>query len=68
MNAIFQLPLIISSLYNKKNTKTTIFFTTLGNECIGENIYSYKRKDNIQLSDDIFQSGLLNFLSQLSNK
>ena len=67
VNAIFQLPLIVSYNFNKKNYKPTNFFNTLINKCVGENVYSYK-KDNIQLSDDVFQSGLLNILSQSLNK
>ena len=31
-------------------------------------IFSYKRKDNIKLLDDMIQKGLLKFLTQLSNK
>ena len=53
VNAIFQLPIIVSYIHNKSIPKHQ-FFSTLSNECVGEKFYSYKRKDNIQLSDDIF--------------
>ena len=57
-NIIFQLPLIINYIHNEKESKTTKLFSTLNIECVGE-CFSYKRKDNIQLSDDMIQKGLL---------
>ena len=33
-----------------------------------ENVLPYKRKDNIQSSDDMIQQSLLKFVYQLSNK
>ena len=68
-NIIFQLPLIIISyIHNKKKSKTTKLFTTLIIECARENFFSYKRKENIQASDDMIQKGLLKLLTQLLNK
>ena len=40
--------------------------TTLSIECVVNN--SYKRKGNIQISDDMIQKGLLKLLTQLSYK
>ena len=42
-------------------------FITLSRECVGSHFYPYKRKDNMQLSDDLIQNVLLTILSQISN-
>ena len=61
---IFELPLILSYIYNKKNSKTANLFTTLSRECVGLKYYLYKRKDNVQLFDDLIQKGSLNIWNQ----
>ena len=38
-NIIFQLPLIINYIHNKKKSKTTKLFTTLSIECSRENLF-----------------------------
>ena len=43
----------------EKNVKTTKLFTTVNRECVGPTFNSYKRQDNIQISDDLSQKGLL---------
>ena len=43
-------------------------FTTVNRECVGPTFTSYKRQDNIQISDDLSQKGLLKLLSQITEK
>ena len=66
-NVTFQLPLIISYIHNKNKYKITKLCTASSIECAGE-FFSYKGKDNIQVSDDMIHKGLLKRLTQLSNK
>ena len=59
VNVIFEIPVIVRYIHNKKNSKTTKMFTILNGEYVGSQFYSYKRKDNIRLSDDSIQKVLL---------
>ena len=43
-NAIFQFPLIISYIHNKKNSKTIKLFSTLSIECVGEFFFLKKNR------------------------
>ena len=64
-NVIFSLPLITSYIHEKK---TTILFSSLSNESLGEECFCYKRKDNKQSSEVMLQETLLKVFSDLSNK
>ena len=51
----------------EKNAKTTKLFTTVNRECVGPTFNSYKRQDNIQISDDLIQKGCFKSLSQITD-
>ena len=59
------LNLIISFIDNKKLQKRNIFSTTLHEECVGQSFYSYERKDNQSLSEDI-QNNFMHMVKALS--
>ena len=63
VNVIFELPLVVSYIHNKKNSKTIKMSRILNRECFGSQFCLYKRKDNIQLYDDLIQKSLLPLLS-----
>ena len=55
-------------MHNKKNSKTTKMVTILNREWVSSQFHLYKRKNNIRLSDDLIEKGLLQLLIQISNK
>ena len=68
VNVIFELPSVVSYMHNKKNSKTTKMVTILNREWVSSQFHLYKRKNNIRLSDDLIEKGLLQLLIQISNK
>ena len=66
-NIMVELNLIISFINNKKYNQTHLFFSKLHEECCGESFYSYERKDNQSLSEDL-QKNLINMVNTFSQK
>ena len=64
-NVMVELKLIISFIDNKKYNQTNIFFSKLHEECCGESFYSYEKKDNQSLSEDL-QNNSMNMVKALS--
>ena len=60
-----ELKLIVCFIDNKKYIKGSLFFTTLHEECVGKYFYSYERKDNQSISDEV-QVNLMTMIESLS--
>ena len=52
-NIMVELKLIISFIDNKKYNQTDLFFSKLREECCGESFYSYERKYDQSLLEDL---------------
>ena len=62
---MIELKLMVIFIDNKKYNQTNLFFYKLHEEYCGESFYSYEKKDNQLLSEDL-QNNLMNMVTYFS--